>query len=292
MPLQSQYKIIGSFILGIAILLVVWRFTPPSNFPTNSIVHIEEGTGLFQLSEKLEEGDIIRSPFWFRVLAIILRGERNMKAGEYYLDNPENTFRLAWRIFHGQHGFETVKITIPEGFTNEKISLLFDDRFPLFDNELFEKVAPQGYLFPDTYFIIVNSTATSTIKLLRDNFDKKVLPVLEDIEASGKMLDDVIKMASLIEAEANNQEDREIISGILWKRLKIGMALQVDVDLRTYEFPGLPDNPINNPGLDSIRATIHPKESPYLYYLTGRDGKMYYAKDFDGHKENIAKYLK
>ena len=69
------------------------------------------------------------------------------------------------------------------------------------------------------------------------------------------------------------------------------MPLQVDVEMNTYEFPGLPESPINNPGLLSIKASLHPTTTPYLYYLTGKDGKMRYAKTFDEHKKNIIKYL-
>ncbi len=214
-----------------------------------------------------------------------------MKAGQYYFLEPENPFSIAWRVYHGKYNIDAEKITIPEGFTVEKISALFDERFPFFDNALFEASAPEGYLFPDTYFIPVTATASSTIKLLHDNFIRKTFPLIPDIEKSVHNLEDTIIMASLIEGEANNQKDREMVSDVLWKRLKIGMALQVDVEKKTYEFQGLPDKPINNPGLDAIRAAIKPTTTPYLYYLTGNDGLMHYAKTFDEHKANIEKYL-
>ena len=265
--------------------------TPPGDFPSGSIITVAEGSGLEVLSYELEKENVIRSPFWFRVAAILFGGERDMKAGQYYLERPQSPFVIAWRIRYGRHNIESVKITVPEGFTVKKISALFDARFPFFDNSLFEKTAPEGYLFPDTYFMSVTATATSSVKIMRDNFIRKIFPVMPEIESSGKELEDIIAMASLIEGETNNQTDREIVSGILWKRLKLGMALQVDVEMKTYEFPGLPDAPINNPGLASIRTAIHPTSTPYLYYLTGKDGKMHYSKTFDEHQTNIAKYL-
>ena len=150
----------------------------------------------------------------------------------------------------------------------------------------------EGYLFPDTYFVPVTASASSTVKIMRDNFIRKIFPVMPEVEDSGKELEDIIIVASLIEGEANNQKDREIVSGILWKRLKIGMPLQVDVEKKTYEFQGLPKSPINNPGLDSIRAALHPTSTPYLYYLTGDDGNMYYSKTFDEHVAKKQKYIK
>ncbi|MBI2086922.1 MAG: endolytic transglycosylase MltG [Candidatus Zambryskibacteria bacterium] len=265
---------------------------PPQSFPTGSIITVPEGAGLYSLSKLLEEENVIRSPFWFRTVSILLRGEKEMKAGQYYLNRSQSTFGLAWRIFRGDHRIETVKLTIPEGFTVNKISALFDnEKFSFFDNDLFERIAPEGYLFPDTYFVPVTATASSTIKLFRDNFTKKVFPVMPEIELSGRTLEEIIIVASLIEGEANNQEDREMVSDVLWKRLKLGMPLQVDVETKTYEFQGLPERPINNPGLLSIQATLHPTTTPYLYYLTGDNGQMYYSRTFDEHVAKKQQYI-
>ena len=284
-------KVVALWTVSLFLLFLLWGIAPSRNFPTDSIITVPAGSGLYSLSQMLEERNVISSPFWFRNIAILLGGERAMKAGEYYFSQPQNSIYLAWRIVRGKYEIETLKITIPEGFTVEKISDLFGPNFIFFDNRLFVVSAPEGYLFPDTYFIPVTATASSTIKLLRDNFLRKIFPIMPEVEMSGKSLEDIIIIASLIEGEANNQEDREMVSNVLWKRLKMGMPLQVDVELKTYEFQGLPEKPINNPGLASIKAAIYPTTTPYLYYLTGHDDKMHYAKTFDEHKNNISKYL-
>src|SRR3989344_5647198 len=264
---------------------------PPFSFPSGSVVTVPEGVGLYTLAENLKQDKVIRSPFWFRIAAITLGGERLMRAGQYFMSQPQNTFVIAWRVLHGNYNVETIKLTIPEGFTVADIAKLFDERFDFFDHQNFIANAPEGYLFPDTYFMPVTATASSTIKLLRDNFDRKTSSLLPEIERSGKTLKEIIIMASLLEAEAKTKGDREMASDILWKRLKIGMPLQVDSEMGTYKFTGLPAEPINNPGLVSIGAAIHPTSTPYLYFLTGKDGNMHYAKTFDEHKRNIAKYL-
>lgn len=288
-----QKRAIILFASGVIFLFLVWGIAPPSNFPTGSIATVTEGSGLYSLAESLEEERFIRSPFWFRTVATLLGGERNMKAGQYYFERPQSSIAIAWRIVRGDHRIETVKLTIPEGFTVKKISSLFDDgKFFFFDNDSFEKHAPEGYLFPDTYFVPITATASTTIKLLRDNFVKKIFPVMPEVELSKRSLEEIITMASLIEGEANNQTDRIMVSDVLWKRLKLGMPLQVDVEMKTYEFQGLPESPINNPGLLSIKAALHPTTTPYLYYLTGTDEKMHYARTFDEHQNNITKYLR
>jgi len=121
-------------------------------------------------------------------------------------------------------------------------------------------------------------------------------------------------MASLIEKESSGDEDRSIISGILWKRFNNNRPLQVDATLsyllgkksqdltvddlnidspyNTYRYPGLPVGPIGNPGLEAIQAAIYPKDSPYWFYLHDKTGKAYYAKTFEEHIANKNKYLR
>ena len=70
------------------------------------------------------------------------------------------------------------------------------------------------------------------------------------------------------------------------------MPLQVDIDKSTYLEKGLPEKPLNNPGLLSIRAAINMENSSYLYYLHEKNGNVHYAVSFDEHKRNISKYLK
>lgn len=302
-------------IISAAIFFIIflWFIAPPFSFPSKSIITVTDGVGLYKLAEELKQDGVIRSPFWFHLSAIILGGERDMKAGQYYMSNPQSVFFVAWRILHGNHDIDTVRLTIPEGFTVEKISKLFDDEFTFFNHKDFTDSAPEGYLFPDTYFIPVTATASSTIKLLQDNFARKVLPITQEIKLSGRTLEEIIIMASIIEGETKLQKDREIVSSILWKRLDLGIPLQVDAsfiyvngkttkeltkdDLKinspfnTYLYKGLPPTPISNPGIESIKAAIHPTTTPYLYFLTDNDGTMHYSKTFEEHVAKKLKYI-
>ena len=103
---------------------------------------------------------------------------------------------------------------------------------------------------------------------------------------------DIIIMASIIEEEAKGDADRAYISGILWKRLSINMALQVDAAKETYQNRGLPEKPIVSPGLKAIKAAIHPQNSSYLYYLHDKEGGVHFAKSFAEHINNKTKFLK
>ncbi len=234
----------------------------------------------------------MRSATLFRMAVIIFGAERGVQAGNYYLPQKESSLRLAWRMVRGIRDLMPIKITIPEGFTVKEISALFDERFPLFDHAAFETSAPEGYLFPDTYFVYVDATASSTSGFFQDNFHKKVDPLKEEIKASEHSIYNIIVLASILEAETKTPEDRALVSGIMWKRLKIDMPLQVDSAPDTYKTKGLPPTPINNPGLEAIKAAIHPKDSPYLYFISDKEGKIHYAKTLDEQTANINKYLK
>lgn len=292
LELPKDKRIYGLGVLFFCIFLYAFAFSTPRGFPVDTIVTLEKGEGLAQISEKLESMNIVRSNLWFRATVIFLVGEGGIQAGDYSLEEKQNTLTLAWRMTRGKHGVEEVKITVPEGFTNKEISALFDERFANFDEQRFLDISREGYMFPDTYFVRVNATTDDVVELFRNNYESKISPLREKIRESGRTENDIIKMASIIEGEVQTLEDKQTISGILWKRLSIGMALQVDADPNTYEEPGLPKKPINNPGLLSIEAALTPKSSPYFYFLNAKkDGATYFAETLEDHILNIQKHL-
>lgn len=313
-PQASLSKIVLIFVGSLLFVFLVWALVPPWGFPRNSVVVIPEGSGLSVIANELDKVGAVSSTLKFRLLAYLMGGEKRMKAGEYALNRPQGALLLAWRIRQGEHDIPSERVTVPEGFTVKKISALFGEKFPFFDNRVFEREAPEGYLFPDTYFIPISATASTTIKLMRDNFVRKIFDLMPEVEKSKKDLEDVVIMASLIESETNTDEARPIVSGILWKRMAAGLPLQVDAALtyvtgrgsaaltqedlqlnspfNTYTNLGLPPTPISNPGLESLQAALRPTTTPYFYFLTGKDGKMYYARTFEEHVANKQKYLR
>ncbi len=314
MPISFSIKKILLVFSFLIFATLYWQtISAPRSFPLKNIISIKPGAGLLEVSDNLKEDNIIRSSFWFRISAIALGGERALQAGDYYFPQKENVLHVAWRVVHGDKKLESVKVTIPEGFTNNQIGDLFQKKFPRFDKKIFLISAKEGYLFPDTYLLEITTDASSSIKILNDNFRLKLIPYENEISSSTHQFGEIIKIASILEAEAQTKEDKEIISGILWKRLKLNMPLQVDASLKyilnktsaeltkndleikslynLYVNKGLPPTPISNPGIVSIEATLRPIATKYLYFLTYKDLKMHYAATFEEHKKNIAKYL-
>ena len=285
------YSLIFLFILFLVYFLF---FSAPKDFRLNTVINIEQGKGLRNLSAVLQKEHIIRSRVVFEIFVIIHGGEKHLTPGDYLFKDKLPVFEVARRVSVGDHGLPPIKVTIPEGFTNVKIAKSFASKLPKFNEDNFLILAKdkQGYLFPDTYFFLSTNTEKDVINLMTENYEKKIKPLRPAITELGKTEKDIITMASIIESEAEGGSDRGIISGILWKRIALGMPLQVDSAPETYKKKGLPKNPISNPGIESIKATMYPSASPYLYYLHDAKGDIHYAKTFEEHKANKAKYLK
>jgi UPF0755 protein len=306
--------------VGIAMLLYFYffEFRAPREFPPSAVITVSDGKGLLEISEELKEQHIIRSPFWFTNFVMFLKHERRIVGGEYYFDRPMNVYQVAQRLATGNFEIEQIKTTIPEGSTVFDISDIMLKNYPNFDAANFVTMAKEkeGYLFPDTYKFGSNVSPQKVIDVMNTTFNKKVTdPALQEaITDFGMPLEDVIKMASILEGEARQTRTRQIVAGILWERLRIGMPLQVDAAFRyvngkttedltlddlkidspynTYLYKGLPPTPISSPGLDSIMAAVTPIDTDYLYFLTDDDGKMHYAETHEEHQANVEKYLR
>ncbi len=264
------------------------------DFPVKSVLEIEPGMSLRSVSLKLKNENYIRSRLALEAFVIIFDKEKRVISTNYYFEGKLSVYEIARRITKGEHEMAPISVTIPEGFNVNQIGDIFAEKLINFDKTKFLLTTEnlEGYLFPDTYFFLVNDNEESVVKSMSKNFEKKIDPLLLEITASGKTIEDIIIMASIIEGEAKGDADRDIISGILWKRISINMPLQVDVAMETYKTKGLPDRPIGNPGLLAIKAAIYPKSSSYLYYLHDKDGNIHYSRTYSEHLKNISKYLK
>jgi UPF0755 protein len=285
------------YAIGLIVFLLLFYFfllSAPSNFPVPSVARIEPGMSLRNMSDLLKKEHLIRSRTVFEFSVIILGGEKHIISADYLFEKKLSVWQMAERITGGEHRMAPVSVTIPEGFDINQIGETFALKLANFNKTefLLKGKNLEGYLFPDTYYFSNNATETDVIKSMNNNFEKKIIPLLPEITSLGKNEQEVIIMASIIEREAEGDTDRGIISGILWKRINIGMPLEVDSAPVTYKTKGLPSSPIGNPGIKAIEAAINPQSSPYLYYLHDKNGNIHYAETFAEHQTNIKKYLK
>lgn len=181
----------------------------------------------------------------------------------------------------------------------------------------------EGKLFPDTYDFFLNTTATSVIEKMTDNFAVKAAPLFaadpQDATNTQNAERDLI-IASIVQKEVPSSTDEAIVAGIIDKRLATGIPLDIDATIcyikqqenptstaaceltaadfkidspyNTYKYRGLPPAPIGNPGLQAIQAALNPQTSTYLYYLSDpKTGKTIYAATLAQQEANQRKYL-
>jgi UPF0755 protein len=288
----------------------------------------------------------------FDFYILITGTQRELQAGEYYLSPSMNIAGITKKIISGDIIQE--EITIIEGWNFRSIGFYFENKGMFQAEELWElagfpaidysrakdlptpsdfsadydflkqkpkNIGLEGYLFPDTYQINKGASIEAIVRKMLDNFDKKLTPDLrEEIEAQGKSIFEIVTMASLLEKEVKTKEEKEIVSGIFWKRIEERMPLdscatiayilgggnwtfeemrkeiakgkKIDSPYNTYKYLGLPLGPICNPGLESIKAAVYPKDSEYWYYFSLPDGETIFSRTLEEHNIAQVKYLK
>lgn len=262
------------------------------------IFTIYENESLKSLSSRLEEAGLVKSSTFLRAYLSFHNKDRKVQLGEYEFSGPLTLFSLAREITDIGPKNPLLSVTIPEGSTSLEVFQLFAKVLPTFSKDTFllqvEKEKSNGFLFPSTYYLLPSYSEETVIGLMKKEYEKRVRELFTQNSIPSPLVSerDVVVLASILEGEANTKEDMKIVAGILLERLRIGMPLQVDVAKETYKTKGLPKEPISNPGTTAITSVLSPTKTEYLYYITGNDGKMYYAKTFNEHKRNVQKYLR
>lgn len=325
-----QKHILVIYAILIAVLILVLGLAAKIFIPFQIeregqvIITVDKGQSLLGISKELQEEGIIDSPFLFRML-VTMRGAKNsIPAGFYQFSDGKNRVKIslnevARRLSVGENGFKAVKLTIPEGLNIMEIASKVHTEIPLINEQEFASSAKayEGYLFPDTYFFMPYATSGEVISKMQATFNQKVLQndsFNNGVASSGHSVVDIVKMASILEGEVRTFEDRKIVSDLLWRRIKEGMALQVDStfsyinqktsaeltksDLKidslynTYKYRGLPPTPISNPGIETLMAAANPTPNKYVYFLSDKDGISHFSKTYAEHLRLKNQYLK
>lgn len=334
--MKSLFKFFLVAALGYAIYVILFG-TPDISAPKQ--LEIPKGAGVSEIAAQLKSAEVIRSKFGFQSYVWLKRASSRLQAGEYTFEQNMSLADIVRVLTRGLGAINEKELTFIEGWGVDDIGTYLEQQGIGTKLEFFELVKAQvanvkflksqfaflkdkpdsvgieGYMFPDTYRVAKDAKQEDVVRKMLQNFDAKLDEKMRtDIAAQGNTIFDIVRLASIVEKEVPHEEDRPIIAGILWKRLDIGMALQVDSTLNyvtggknraltaeelkidskynTYKYRGLPPTPIGNPGLSALRAAIYPTRTAYLYFLSGKDGKTYFAKTLEEHNENKAKYLR
>lgn len=291
-------------------------------------VDIAPGSGSISIARHLVEAGVVRDVTSFRI-ALWLSGKgRHLQAGEYRFDRPVSARDVADKIARGE--IYVIPITFPEGLTIKQMAGEYaakqfgsaSDFAEAADNAaLIRALDPEartleGYLFPDTYKLPRKTTAAQLVSRMVTDFQKAVTPQLLDaIAAHGLTIHQWVTLASIVEKETGNPNERPLVAAVYVNRLKRGMILQCDPTViyaldraglydgnltranllfdspyNTYRYPGLPPGPIASPGRASLEAAANPADVPYLYFVAKGDGTHAFASTLEEHNRNVALY--
>src|SRR3989338_3705136 len=215
---QKFTVLLGIILSGLLIFWLWWSqaIKPPvPDDETSVLFSIESGENIRSIADKLQKQNLIRSPVAFFLLARFGSVADKIQAGEFRLSRSADMYKIADSLTHGT---VDVQITIPEGYRNEEIALKLAQALSIPENE-FLKVAEEGFMFPDTYLIPKEASASQVSKIFMDNFIKKVTEKeISLIKQKNLTLDEVINIASIVEREAKLDEDRPLVASVILNR--------------------------------------------------------------------------
>jgi UPF0755 protein len=297
--------------------------------PEKIFVDIPHGTSRWGVAGILKQNDVIRDRYAFELFSF-WHFRKPLLAGEYYFDRPVNSKEVFWKIAGGKIYFRS--ITVPEGWTMFDIAnevsrqeICSVDNFlaAARDTSAISDLAPQaqsleGFLFPSTYEFTRHTSCEQIARRMVGNFRavwETLVPEGSTQFPGGLTVQQVVTLASLVERETPKPEERPLVAGVFYNRLRHDFPLQCDPtvqyaldlagkpeknvhskDLRidspynTYLHRGLPPGPIANPGEASLRAAIAPAQTDFMYFVANDHGGHFFSKTLAEHNRNVARY--
>jgi UPF0755 protein len=300
-------------------------FTPFQGFSDSALLDIEKGTGVRDIASELEHAGALR--FSWQFLAVrLLRPSARLQAGEYRFSQPDSAWHVFDRIVRGDVFY--YDLTIPEGSNvfdiaaeMDRLGFLSGSDFlkAAHNPEPIRDLAPaaptlEGYLFPSTYHVTRHTGIQQLCRMMTGEFRRqwRLLDPPAGVEVSR-----VATIASMVEKETAVAGERPEVASVYYNRLNLGMALDCDPttiyaallegryggvirrsDLasvnayNTYTHAGLPPGPIANPGMESLKAALHPADTKYLYFVAKPDGSggHQFSVDLAAHNHAVERF--
>jgi peptidoglycan lytic transglycosylase G len=288
---------------------------------------VEPGMGVHRIGEQLHQMGLVRHPEIFRAVVMARGVAGQLKAGEYALSGRVTLDGIVDKLARG----DVVRrvVTFPEGSDVEAMAQLVSTQglAPAAFREAARNVSLvsdldpaardlEGYLFPDTYDVTRRPDAAAVlVKRMVQRFRAVIAPELPALKASGRSVRDVVTLASVVELETAQPQERPRVAAVFLNRLKKGIPLatdptiiyalrqagrwdgnirRADLDIdspyNTYRNAGLPPGPIASPGRASLQAALHPAPSEDLYFVSRNDGSHHFSRTFAEHQRAVAYY--
>lgn len=290
------------------------KFTGPGPLAEAKVFQVERGGGVLGIATDLEKAGIISDASIFAAAAAATGDRGRLKPGEYQFKQAMSMRDVMNLIVSGK--FITYKITIPEGWTTAQAL----DR--LRENEVLKgdiSLTPaEGQIMPDTYVFQRGETRNNIVKGMMAA-SQKMMDELWPQRASDmpvKTPAEALILASIIEKETGQPEERPRVASVFANRLRQGMRLQSDPTIiygitggktkldrplttkdiaeatpyNTYRINGLPPGPIANPGRAALEAALAPAKTKDLYFVADGSGGHVFAETLEDHRVNVRKW--
>ena len=275
------------------------------------IITVSPGQSFNTTVKLLHKADLVQDVFNFKLLARLKGYDTKIKAGEYRFWQDLPPLDILENLVQGRILLH--KLVIPEGYNLVQIAGVVKLRFPLTKNFLQKSIDLEGYLFPDTYQFPINVTSEKIIKTMQARFQEVFIPKWKkQAQTLGLSIHEVVTLASIIEKETGQPQERPLIASVFHNRLTKGMRLESDPtviygiknfngnltrkDLRTrtpyntYTIKGLPPGPIAAPGQAAIEAVLYPADSDYLFFVSKNNGTHQFSKNLSEHRHAVRQF--
>lgn len=299
---------------------------------------VKSGTTSTEIANNLKSKDLIKSVSFFK-LYLKINGVSSLKASNYSFSKSMSLDEIVSSLEKGViSNKDAIKVTLPDGERITKFADIISKKFDMNydeiinnmkDREYIKKFIPdywfltdsildsniyyplEGYLAPETYYFDKNSTLDVIITRMLKQTESNLEEYKAIMESNPHYY---MTMASILQLEGTNTENRKMIAGVFINRLNNGYnlgsdvttyyALQADMkrDLTKDEFAvvnpyntrgggmigKMPVGPICNPGISSIEASCNPDKNDYYFFVADKNGKIYYTKTNREHEQKVA----
>ena len=344
-PLELSPETLELRVLGFYLRMQAPVIEAPAGADTTPrLFEIQPGETAASVTARLQEEGLIKDADLFRLYMRYHGLDHRLAVGSFELAPRLSMPEVARRL--QQARVEEIIVTIPEGLRAEEVADLMNVQ-GILDGEAFLTLVNggsasaqalgdysfipaglstlEGYLFPDTYRLPAPATPADLLTRMLDNFGQRVTPdVVANAEQLGRGMQQVVTMASVVEREATQADERPLIASVYWNRVSgacsaetggaylqadptvqyaagrpgewwwkppsVEAYQQVESPYNTYLHPGLPPGPIASPGLSAIEGAANPAQSRYCFFLGTGDGRHVFAETLAEHQANIAQY--
>ncbi|HEY0010649.1 MAG TPA: endolytic transglycosylase MltG [Candidatus Paceibacterota bacterium] len=308
-------------VLLFAVLIYSHLFGPTQEFAKTEQFIVTPGTTLAEVAADLRTQGFVQSTLLARMVLSSGADEKGIRAGGYAIGKHMDLWTISKTLSAMPR---LVFVSIPPSVRKEEIGAILAQELFWGDEELALWEAAtvtdpdmlEGVYYPDTYLIPTDQAPVAIAARLRGRFADVFAPYAAEAKEKGLSWKEVLTLASLVDREAG-RDDKELVAGILWNRLELGMRLQVDATLQyirgtegkwwpvprsedkylnspfnTYKHAGLPPHPINNPSVASVAAVLNAQSTDCVFYLHDPDGQIHCSLTYSGQQENVDRYLR